>query len=574
MMVKGRIAPSLKERNPSSKEMKSGAFTKSGLLAASLAIQKMRRNVRAPTNSDPQTLNPDKFQDLMSTDLTSGFEESSECFEGICRKSSAIVDSRHCCIYVFHEQEQHLVTYMKDTDGKDIQIIKPIDRGITGFVLMEEKGINIADVRDSKYWSDDIDNSENWGTKSYLGWPLRDTMDGTCVGVLEFYDKIDDKSTGTFSVADEQMAQILAFQVSRAIVHYRQQSLLEVRDKAINIVYQKSVGENDSVAIDDDSVVTTARSSIYSDRLDSIRSRFVIAKQRSAIIVGSSKWKWTGSKGSLLCERDWAYDVFSKSDDELIQHAVEIFEERGLFSCFSIPVSIFMNFCREIIAGYEKAPYHNYYHAFDVMHVCYLLIAKCGADEYLDSFNILSILVGALAHDLGHDGFNNAFHCSTNSELAVVYNGISVLENYSAAYLFRILRKKSCNIFARLSDEEMNKMRSRLIDIILDTDAKNHFILVTRFKHSVDMKQLSRGLLSSMLLHVSDVSNPTRPGVISRKWAFAVQEEFFRQGDKEKECNLPISPFMDRSFEVSICTVFKSALFATQRFSPLYLFLL
>lgn len=77
-------------------------------------------------------------------------------------------------------------------------------------------------------------------------------------------------------------------------------------------------------------------------------------------------------------------------------------------------------------------------------------------------------------------------------------------------------------------------MRSRLIDLILDTDAKNHFMLTTRFKHGMEMNRLPRGLLSSMILHVSDVSNPTRPGPIARKWAYAVQEEFFRQGDKEK----------------------------------------
>ena len=30
-------------------------------------------------------------------------------------------------------------------------------------------------------------------------------------------------------------------------------------------------------------------------------------------------------------------------------------------------------------------------------------MTKCGADEYLENFNVLSILVAALAHDLGHD---------------------------------------------------------------------------------------------------------------------------------------------------------------------------
>jgi len=279
--------------------------------------------------------------------------------------------------------------------------------------------------------------------------------------------------------------------------------------------------------------------------------RRVMLKQRSAMTLGSS-WKWKPSSDhSHLSNRGWGYDVFDCNEEQLIMHAVDIFDERGLFTNFSIPVTTFVNFVKEIKAGYNSsAPYHNHHHAFDVMHVCYLLITRCKADDYLDSFNILSVLVGALAHDLGHDGFNNSFHCTTNSELAVIYNGISVLENYSAAYLFRILRKEKCNIFARFSDEDMTKMRARLIDLILDTDAKNHFTLMTRFKHSMEMKQLSRGLLSSMLLHVSDVSNPMRPGVIARKWAYAVQEEFFRQGDKEKELQLATSPFMDREFEV------------------------
>jgi hypothetical protein len=214
-------------------------------------------------------------------------------------------------------------------------------------------------------------------------------------------------------------------------------------------------------------------------------------------------------------------------------HAVDMFDERGLFANYSIPLTVFVEFVNEIRGGYDSnAPYHIHYHAFYVMHVCYLIITRCKADEYLDSYNILSILVAAPAHDLGHDGFNNSYHSATNSELSIMYNNVSILENYSAAFLFRI--KDRCNIFARLNNDEMTKMRSRLIDLILDTDAKNHFMLMTRFKHCMGMKQLSRGLLSSMILHVSDVSNPTRPAPIARKWAYAVQEEFYRQGDEEK----------------------------------------
>eukprot|EP00957_Ditylum_brightwellii_P116311 8871886-Ditylum_brightwellii.AAC.1 len=76
-------------------------------------------------------------------------------------------------------------------------------------------------------------------------------------------------------------------------------------------------------------------------------------------------------------------------------------------------------------------------------------------------------------------------------------------------------QKEENNLFARLSSEEMTKMRSCLIDLMLDTDTKNHFVSMARFKHGLEMKQLSRGLLNSMVLHVSDVLNPTRPGTIS-----------------------------------------------------------
>ena len=111
-------------------------------------------------------------------------------------------------------------------------------------------------------------------------------------------------------------------------------------------------------------------------------------KQRSAMSLGSS-WKWTPSTNhSTLVERDWSYDVFLQSEEQLVMHAVDIFDERGLFTNFSIPVSVFVNFVKEIKAGYNSsAPYHNHYHAFDVMHVCYLLITRCKADDFLDSLS-------------------------------------------------------------------------------------------------------------------------------------------------------------------------------------------
>ena len=493
-----------------------------------------RASLRLPrllSHRNVPALDSAKFDELMSTDFLSGFEESNCCFQEITSKASDILGAEQCYIFILDEKQHSLYTYIEDSEKNQLMLTKPLDRGITGTVVSDIVGYNVHDVATSNRWSSDLDEMQSTATKSYLAWPLWDVAGGNSIGVVEFRNKINCDTDG-FDAADCQMARIVAFQLTRAIIHYRQQNILAGRNEAINKAYEKNFDSSEAITIADDEF----RYKQYSnDQQNQSHLAKAQGKLRAAFaLTPSFPWRYPGNV-SNLSDRGWDYDVFLHTKEELTMHAVDVFDALGLFSNFSIPMATFVNFTNEIIGGYKKeSPYHNFYHAFDVMHVCYLLITKCRADEYLQSFNILSILVAALAHDLGHDGFNNAFHETTNSELAVTYNGMSILENYSTAYLFRILRKVNCNIFSRLSRDEINKMRTRLIDLILDTDAKHHFRLVTRFKHGLEMKQLSRGLLSSMILHVSDVSNPTRPGIVARKWAYAVQKEFFRQGDREK----------------------------------------
>ena len=53
-------------------------------------------------------------------------------------------------------------------------------------------------------------------------------------------------------------------------------------------------------------------------------------------------------------------------------------------------------------------------------------------------------------------------------------------------------------------------------------------------------------------LHLADISNPARPNKVCVQWAELVQEEFFKQGDLERERGMNpstpvLAPFMDRS---------------------------
>lgn len=48
------------------------------------------------------------------------------------------------------------------------------------------------------------------------------------------------------------------------------------------------------------------------------------------------------------------------------------------------------------------------------------------------------------------------------------------------------------------------------------------------------------------LVHCADLSNPTKPLELYKRWVDLLMEEFFQQGDKEREQNLDISPMCDR----------------------------
>ena len=47
-------------------------------------------------------------------------------------------------------------------------------------------------------------------------------------------------------------------------------------------------------------------------------------------------------------------------------------------------------------------------------------------------------------------------------------------------------------------------------------------------------------------MHAADVSTQTRPFEVAREWTYLLFEEFFHQGDVEKELGLPVSFLCDR----------------------------
>merc|ERR1719361_2323032 len=53
--------------------------------------------------------------------------------------------------------------------------------------------------------------------------------------------------------------------------------------------------------------------------------------------------------------------------------------------------------------------------------------------------------------------------------------------------------------------------------------------------------------LLSLAVHAADISNPTKPTPLSAKWADLVMNEYFWQGDQERELGIKISNLCDRT---------------------------
>ena len=250
--------------------------------------------------------------------------------------------------------------------------------------------------------------------------------------------------------------------------------------------------------------------------------------------------------------RSWDFNVWPYSEDDLISFFAIFFEDFDLLNQFDIDKQTLGRFLVAIRDKYHKSnPYHNFRHAWDVTHSIYLLLTCGAAAELLTPIDILALLVATISHDLDHTATSNMFLVNIGHPLAMLYNDLSPLENHHAAQLFRILMIPECNIFKNLPRDQFAYIRRSIISCIIATDLpRYHVEIVTKFENCLSSFSKDnpehRQLLLEILLKSADISNPCRPFHIAKYWSYMVVDEFFAQGDREKDLCLPLSPFHDR----------------------------
>jgi hypothetical protein len=245
-----------------------------------------------------------------------------------------------------------------------------------------------------------------------------------------------------------------------------------------------------------------------------------------------------------------------------------IFNRFGFYNI--INYNNFEKWCKKISEGYLRTnPYHTDLHAADITHTC-LIYFKIGKVNEICKFNKISkcsLFLSCICHDYKHPGVNNNYLKETKNILSLTYNDNSILENFHISETFKLINSdEEYNIFNKVEINIYKQIRKEMISCVLATDMTFHNFYVDFMKEQININNGNNKNSNNekenkyyqnymnLLIHAADISNPTKPFDIYFKWAKLVVNEFYEQGDKEKELGLACS--CDRN----ITDIYKSQL--------------
>ncbi|GIL46288.1 hypothetical protein Vafri_3305 [Volvox africanus] len=339
-----------------------------------------------------------------------------------------------------------------------------------------------------------------------------------------------------------------------------------------------------------------------------------VIEESERLLAGADRWQFNS----------WALQ------DATQGHALSalgfyLIQKAGLIKAFQIKPVTLARVLRQVEAGYLDNPYHNAVHAADVLQTLHVIIHATQLHvHYLDRLGLLAAYYAAIVHDYGHPGMTNDFLVAISDPLAVRYNDRSPLENHHCAASFGLLQRPELDFLAPLSKAERAGFRKMVIELVLATDMKQHFSILSHFntvhrlasysqqqqqqqqqqplqqqqsrqnsltsgtvlaafnsqtrsvtalRNPVNSERLTtlgrisplslitppqltapkpvdeteRLLSLQVALKAADIGHLGEELEVHKRWLGVLEEEFFRQGDREREMGHSISPLFDRA---------------------------
>ena len=255
---------------------------------------------------------------------------------------------------------------------------------------------------------------------------------------------------------------------------------------------------------------------------------------------------------NILMLESYNFDDEMCTDDELVIAVMRMFIDAKYLTKFNINYRVLCKFVIAVKNNYRQVIYHNWRHAFNVAQSMYAILRNTNNLEGLiNDLQGMALIVACLCHDLDHRGTNNQFQQTEQNALQHLY-GSSIMEYHHINQFLMILNFSGCNIFSSLTEEQMLYAMETVRNAILDTDLGNHFKIRGTFINTVEKGRFNAKdnsdlkNLTSFIMTACDLSAITKPWRVQKRVAELVAQEFFYQGDLEKEKGNQVPEMMDR----------------------------
>lgn len=163
------------------------------------------------------------------------------------------------------------------------------------------------------------------------------------------------------------------------------------------------------------------------------------------------------------------------------------FSHYNIIGAFGLSVDRLSQLFLCVEASYCYTPeapntYHTHVHAADVTLTVSHFLSVDAIANTVRSTHGLALLMAAIMHDYRHPGVNNGYLVRDLDPLAVVYNDVSVLENFHAAEGFKMMLDPTFDILRGWKAEDVKFFRHAFVKCILATDLASSLEYVSKFQ--------------------------------------------------------------------------------------------
>jgi len=480
--------------------------------------------------------------------VTSTDMELPDMLDEIANATCEIIRADRISIFLVDNEEKRLCSIVSK-DSEMMNLCVPLGQGIVGSCYTSKMTIRVDDAYTDHRFLKEIDRATGFVTTSVLAVPIADAH-GNYVGVLQACNKKDNQC---FTKEDEDLLLSISKEVGESI--RRGLVMLDTKTRELLLAEQAQYPwQSAMMEIYSRNYIlgfprATPVTSIMRSETSYSNKTTEVDLSCTNVELSSLPTTMRAEILELLDSTD--FDVLKFDETVLDDFSFVMFANTQVLEQFDIPEGILREFISAVGTKYQDNPYHNYHHAVHVLQSVYYCLRCTSMHKYLCNVDILGILVSALCHDINHPGHSSDFEIKTNSELSLLYNDVSVLENMHAHETFTLLQREELNIFKKLEVTARKDLRKIIINAILATDMTHHKNFTTTLgeKRSVDEAfdvedSNARQFLVDVVVHAADISAQVYVWEVAKKWEERINREFVTQVEKERARGLTPSSFM------------------------------